>query len=114
MGIYSSRDGQITNNSLLIATSVGSVGSLQCISGTTAPDVGQWLAPDGQNLAQGGSGPFAVTAGGQGNPGCVELALNSPGLTNAHQGVYSCVIPDETGVDHTIRVGLYPAGFNSK
>lgn len=99
----------------MIADSVGIIDDLQCISDSTMPDVGIWIAPNGESTTFSTSDPFDVMVGGQDNPGHLSIAI-APGesLRGLDEGVYACVIPDVTGVQQTIHVGIYLNDFNSK
>ena len=99
----------------MIADSSGRIDDLQCISASTTPNVGRWIAPNGQNITFTTGDAFDVTVGGQNNPGYLRIAI-VPGesLGRLDEGVYACVIPDETGVEQTIHVGIYLNDFNGK
>ncbi len=110
--MYSSQDGQVTNNSLIIASSDSSISTLECISGSPTPSIGQWIAPNGQDVTQSNDDSFAVIVGAQDNPGHIEVSLSvGRSITSSDQGVYSCIIPDEFGVESIIHVGIYPNRF---
>ena len=88
---------------------------LQCISGSTSPNVGQWIAPSGQDVTYSTSDPFDVELGGVNDPGYVDIALHSGQfITFSDQGIYSCLIPDETGVTRSLLVGIYLPALTSK
>ena len=115
VGLFHTGSGRLSNNSIVIADSAGRIDGLQCISASTTPNVGHWIATNGQNITFTTGDPFDVTIGGQNNPGNLEIAI-VPGesLGGLDEGVYACVIPDETGVEQTIHVGIYLNNFNSK
>ena len=112
--------GPLPNNSIVIARDVtsGDRISFQCRSGSPDRDVGQFVNLDGStfNIAM-NSGVFIVqkTGSGSGHPGSV-LFRNRAGyetLTAEDEGVYTCRIPDETGSDVDVNIGVYRNGFNS-
>ncbi len=89
--------------------------SLLCISGSTRPGVGLWVSPSGQNLTESSTDTFTVTVGGEGDPGAVSLSLNvGEGLQSEDEGVYTCVIPDETDEIKVLHTGVYRSDFNSE
>ena len=115
IGLHYSLSGPVANNSIVRANSDGSTGVFQCISGSTQPNVGQWIAPDGQELSLSADSPFTVTIGDSTNPGYLSTVVtNGHSLSNVDQGVYSCVLPDESGNEQIIHVGIYLSGFNSE
>ena len=79
------------------------------------PDVGNWIAPNGQDITTSGIDPFDVTVGGDSNSGYLSI-LQASGhfLTVTFQGMYTCILPDENGVENQLNVGIYPHGFNGE
>ena len=95
------------------ANSDDSTGTVQCISGSMEPNVGQWIAPDGQELTHSTNSPFVVTLGGSTNPGYLSTVVaNGQSLSNTDQGVYSCILPDESGNQQILHLGIYLSGFS--
>ena len=48
-------------------------------------------------------------------PGAVRLLRYPPGpLPASDQGIYTCTIPDSTGQNIVLNVGLYPANFSGE
>ena len=79
------------------------------------PDVGSWIAPSGQDITNSNIDPFDVIVGDVSNPGYLSiLQASGHSLTTSFQGIYTCILPDENGVERQIHVGIYPRGFNSK
>ena len=106
--------GVIPNNSIILTNNFGQIPRLQCISGSQSPDVGQWLTPAAQDVTLSTSDPFNVVRGGASDPGYLDILLNSGQiLTIRDQGVYSCVIPDETGTSTSFFVGIYLPALTS-
>ena len=88
---------------------------LQCISGSNSPNVGQWIAPSGQDITYSTSDSFDVELGGMNDPGYVDITLHSGQfITFSDQGMYTCLIPDETGVTCSLLVGIYLPALISK
>ena len=69
-----------------------------------------WISPDGQDITHSNVDPFDTVLGNEDNPGHLRISL-SDGQTIAlsNQGVYACVIPDHSGDEQTVFVGIYPA-----
>ena len=108
--------GQLPNNSILIADSDGRIPQLQCLSGSTVPNVGRWLSPVGSDLSNITGFPFEITIGSASDPGSAVIetpTVNLP-LSQSDEGVYSCIIPDEAEEVHYVHIGIYLNGFNSE
>ena len=107
--------GPIPNNSIIVTDNFGQMPRLQCISGSKSPNVGQWIAPSGQDATYRTSDPFDVVMGDENDPGYLDISLH-PGqfITFNDQGVYTCHIPDETGVVCSVFVGIYLPTLTSK
>lgn len=107
MGLFHSQLGLLRNNSVILRSQ--EFGSLVCLSGSTNPSIGQWLAPNGEDLNQEGMHPFQVNVGGGDNPGYVSISLTSvENITGGlWQGIYSCVIPDERGMTQILYIGVH-------
>ena len=99
--------GQLQNNSIVQLSRTGSIGQLQCISASTSPGVGQFVAPNGTDITNASS---IITIGNSTDPGYISLELQDIVATN--QGVYKCVIPDENGVEQHLHVGISYGPFN--
>ena len=107
--------GLLSNNTFVRVDSNGMLDELQCVSGSRRANVGQWIAPNGQDITYSNTDPFDIAVGGVDNPGSLAIrqAIGQI-LTSAFQGVYTCVIPDESGVNRSIHVGIYSNGFSGK
>ena len=103
----------LTNNTLIIADNFGHIASLQCISGSKLPNIGQWISPDGLDITYSSSDPFDVTAGDSSDPGFIQISVVS-GLTFSDLGVYTCQIPDENGNVMSLHVGIYLPAYIGK
>ena len=113
--------GVLPNNGIVIARDVtsGSRIQLQCRSGSMMTGVGQLVDLDGDTFTIGTSaGVFIVqqTGGGSGHPGSVQFRnrVVAETLTAADEGVYTCRIPDVTGIEVDVNIGVYQNGFNSE
>ena len=101
----------MSNNSVLLADRNNQIGTIYCSSGSQATGIGHWFAPNGDAVTQSGSS-FSVVRGGGSFPAYVGLQLraNQP-LSISDEGIYTCIIPDENGVQRTLHVGIYRYGF---
>lgn len=110
IGLFAN-DNPVSNNSVLLADRNNQIGTIYCSSGSRASGIGQWLAPNGAVIAQNG-GPLSVVNGGGNFPAYVGLQLRlNQSLSQSNEGVYTCNIPDEDGVQRTLYVGIYRYGF---
>ena len=85
-----------------------------CISGSLMEEVGELIGLDGFPISSSSflfisrvslPGELNIFSGG---------SLTTQVLGASQQGVYTCRIPDESGIMVSINVGVYPAGFNSE
>ena len=112
----------LPNNGIVIALAAtsGNRISFQCRSGSTNSSVGDIIGLDGNALPIDSSGA-GVTTGGlnirRSSPATV-FVRNRVGtesaLTADDNGVYTCRIPDETGSDVDVNIGVYQNGFISE
>ena len=101
----------IQNNTALLADSSNDIGTLFCVSGGLSSNTAKWLAPDGTDMMD-NNGSFAIVRGEGSTQSYIALQLNTGySLTDADEGVYTCIIPDENGIEQTLYVGLYRFGF---
>ena len=108
VGMYSPLVGVLSNNSLTVATN-GGLETIYCISGSTKPEVGRWIAPNGEDFTEPGNHPFNAVHGGTNNPGVLKISLTPQGRFTSSEwlGVYSCAIPDEENTNRIIHVGIH-------
>ena len=112
--------GVLPNNGIVIAKDITSADRIrvQCRSGSTMTGVGQLVDLDGDTFNIGVSaGVFNVEQLGGGQPGSLQFinrVNNEDALTAADEGVYSCRIPDESGSNVDVNIGVYRNGFNSE
>lgn len=106
MALYLEGTGLVKNNSIIQATT-GTIRELECISASESADVGQFIAPNGNDITNDSS---TVTVGNLSDPGFVSLQLAS--FTRSNPGVYTCIIPVENGVLQYLHVGIYYSRFN--
>ena len=84
---------------------------LECIAGSSTPYSGKWIAPSGNDITQESGDLFDVLS----DPGHLTISM-APGstFTSDHNGVYTCLMPDESGVQRMVYIGLYSADYQSK
>ena len=115
VALYLDGIGLVQNNSIIRTSITGRLNQLQCISGSSTASVGQWIAPNGEEIDGGPADSFTILAGDADDPGFTLIELkDGVSLAPRDQGVYSCVIPDENGNVHYLYIGLYLRGFNGK
>ena len=109
VGFFSIGYGNIVNNSILETNSEGRISRLQCLSGSNMTIVGEWIGPQGMNLAAVENDPFDIIFGNSNNPGqlLIETPTTNTPITTTLEGVYTCVIPDENGQTQYLHVGIY-------
>ena len=90
----------LPNNAVIFTGPDGSLPLVQCISGSLQQGVGEWIPPSSQ------TDPFNVTFGGVSDPGYFNVMLSTT-LSFADEGVYTCSIPDYTGENVLVHVGIY-------
>ena len=113
--LYLEGTGLLQNNSLILATSTGRFEQLQCVTGSTTPNVGSWIAPNGVDITLNNSDAFDIIVGNASDPGYLSIQLfTGYSLSETDWGIYTCIIPDETGVLQYLYLGIYPQRFASK
>ena len=80
-----------------------SFATLDCLN-TDHQHEGYWISPDGTTVDSSGSVPGFTTTRG---PLIVRLLRTSG---TPQQGIYQCVVQDDTAVLYTEHVGLYNSG----
>ena len=95
--------GQVSNSSIVLVISDF---VLLCLSGTSIPDVGHWINPNGTDITHDVNGQFDVTVGDNSNPGSLEVQIPSES-DQIDEGVFTCAIPDDTGEIQYLYVGIY-------
>ena len=76
---------------------------LWCQSANNGSMIGTWYLPDGTQVSTVDDSNFPLHVFHV--TGQIGL-LRDAGIAS-YQGIYSCVIPDENGVDHTLWVAVY-------
>ena len=102
----------ISNNSALIADSAGQIGTIYCHSASQQPHIGRWISPAGSDITFASRDAFDIGLHSGLLYSYTTLALsNGFSLLSVNQGVYSCQIPDENGIQNTLHIGIYPHGY---
>ena len=117
----------IANNSVVLITDIGDNlnSRIQCI--TNNPDccagrirMGMWFFPDGREVISRSSGQdiYRMRSGAESTTStrlaAVTLGHRNSSAASGPMGLYRCVIPDSSGVDQTLTVGIYSSHDNSK
>ena len=109
-------NGPVRNNTALVADSSGSIGRIDCHTGSMDSSVGRWLSsPNGSYIMVTNDSIFSITfSQGPDISSYNRFQLQpSVSFSSNEQGVYSCIIADEAGVEQTLHIGIYPFGFQS-
>ena len=106
----------ISNNSALIADSAGQIGTIYCHSASKQPHIGRWTSPAGNDITFTSTDAFDVGLhSGSFIYSYTTLTLsNGFSLSSVNQGVYSCQIPDENGIQNILQIGIYPHGYEGQ
>ena len=102
----------LSNNSALVADTLGAIASLDCHSASTQTNIGQWVSPSGSDITSVANDDFDVVFMNGDFLSYSRLQL-VPGasFSSANEGVYSCFIPDENGIQQNVHVGIYSNGY---
>lgn len=107
--------GLLENNTFIAVDSSGIFGNIDCSSDSRMAYIGHWIAPNGVDLTNATTDPFEVSIGDQQDPGSLVIQQrNGHIVTRSFEGVYTCIILDQGGVQNYWHVGIYQNGFNSK
>ena len=102
----------LTNNSFLIARSNGIRFRFVCRSNATGTNIGYFIGLGGNGFN--GNEFFEVRNNSPAEIFVSNSAEAQLAITDRQQGIYSCRIPDDNGMEIEIGIGIYPSGFNSK
>ena len=112
MGLLYIGLGLLENNTLVTLDTDQTIDDIHCASGSSLSNVGHWIGPTGVDLTNSTVDPFNVLIGDERDPGSLLIQQASGHIvTNSFQGVYTCILPDELGVQKYLRVGIYRNGF---
>ena len=87
----------------------GTLDALWCQSANSGTDIGVWYYPNGTQVLL-----FTGEFGNDSVPSPIyskrfngQIALARGEVLTNFEGIYTCVIPDENGINQTLVVGLY-------
>ncbi len=103
----------LSNNSAFVADANGQISTISCHTASRDPLISQWMGPLGTDITFDVTDQFIIDSHDGAFPSFSSLELGAgQSLASADQGIYSCVIPDENGVKHTLNIGLYPQDYS--
>ena len=81
--------------------------ALWCQSANNSSDIGWWFYPNGTQVLPGKLGDTSAPKPVYSNRSVGQIALARRDGLSKNEGLYICLIPDETGVNQTLVVGAY-------
>ena len=100
------------NNSIITVPSNGRIQPLKCLTGSNNTMLGHVYRPDGLEMTSLTNDIFEVD---NTMLGVIKIKLKVGfSILSDHQGVYTCVIPDENEALQYIYFALYRTSYNSK
>lgn len=121
------RGNPIANNSIVLLSDIGDNMDSRILCITSNPDccarstdrLGFWYFPSGREVSSRSSGDDIYrTRSGAKSKSSTKLATVMLGRQNPSArgptGLYHCIIPDRSGVDQTLIVGIYSSSENSE
>ncbi|CAI7996748.1 hypothetical protein GBAR_LOCUS1946, partial [Geodia barretti] len=104
----------MSNNSGIEANSAHTLGSVNCHSASSQPNIGRWIDPSGEEIPFLGNHIFQVQFYTATYHSYTSITLKEGvQFSREDEGVYSCIIPDENGEEQTLHFGLYDYGYTS-
>ena len=106
--------GNLLNNSIAISDNPASGFRLHifCRSDSMSGNIGQFIGVDETAVTI--NNVFAVAHQQPGEVKIENIVGSHNAINASQQGVYSCVMPLQSGEIKAVYVGIYPSGFNSK
>ena len=109
---FFANDNPAPNNSAVLADTNNEIGTLYCSSGSRTMGIGRWFLQNGTEITTNDGGSFTVVHGGGNFPAYAGLQLRTgKSFIADDEGVYTCTIPDDAGVQQTLYVGIYRYGY---
>ena len=110
---YSSRS--LPNNGIITSSSGHSPQmGFYCCSNSTSGYIGTFIGLNAITY----SGKFSVQrySSSSSHAGCMQIYLSyhSSSLYSSEQGIYTCRMPDSTGRNIDVNIGIYRHGYTSK
>lgn len=101
-----------SNNSIITVPSNGRIQPLKCLTGSNNTTLGRVYQPNGLDITSLPNDIFDVD---NSMPGVIKIELKTGfSILSNHQGVYTCVIPDENDMLQYIYFALYRTSYDSK
>ena len=111
VGIFANNK-PVLNNTAVLADNNNQTGVIYCNSGSKVANIGQWFSPSGVEITQNSGGTFTIVRGGGIIPSFIGLQLKAGrSLSTSDEGIYTCLIPNENGVQQVLQIGLYLNGY---
>jgi receptor-type tyrosine-protein phosphatase Q len=111
VGIFANNN-PVSNNTAILADSNNQTGVIYCNSGSKVAGIGQWFSPSGAEIVRSSGGTFTVVRGGGSIPSFIGLQLRAgQSFSVSDEGIYTCLIPDENGIQQVLQIGLYHNGY---
>ena len=76
--------------------------ALWCQSANNSSNIGLWYYPNGSQLPL-----FNTPSPIMSKRSIGQIALAKKASISGYEGLYTCIIPDENGVNQTLVVGIY-------
>ena len=102
---------RVGNNSVIVSGRDGV--RFECVSNSSRDGIGTITSPSSATLRAGGSTEqLKITSE---KPGVLTVETKEAvSLSDREQGIYTCTMPDSSGTDVVLNVGVYPSGFNGE
>ncbi len=114
VGLWGSSE-PLPTNTAFTANSSGQIGSITCHSAAEGTPLSQWVGPSGTDITFDLTDAFAIDFHTGPYPSFSSFELNDgESFGSDDQGVYSCVVANENGLEHMLNIGIYPNGYSSK
>ena len=102
----------VPNNSIITVPLNGRIQPLKCLTGSNNTMLGRVYQPNGLDITSLPNDIFEVD---NSMPGVIKVELKfGYSILSNHQGVYTCVIPDENETLQYIYFALYRNSYDSK
>ncbi len=114
VGLWGSSE-PLPTNAAFTADSSGQISSIACHSAARGTILSQWVGPSGTDITFDLTDEFAIEFHTGSYPSYSSFKLNDgESFASDNQGVYSCIVADENGLEHMLNIGVYPNDYSSK
>ena len=103
----------LPQNGLITTLARNTIPVFRCLSGSSTPNVGNLIDPNGTDITHSSSDPFIISRGGSYDPGTLLVRSVRP-LGSEDSGIYTYRTPDENGEVIEFHFGLYVASSAGK